>query len=536
MILQESQTVEFKELWRDEYLKTVCAFANTDGGVLYIGVNDKGEVIGVDGIKKLIEDLPNKVMNTFVIAIDVEAGEENGKQFVKMTVHKSKNALSYHGKFYIRSGSTTQELKGGALQKLLLKANNLFWDEIEVDNATYDDIDAEMVTRFVVRATEYNRLPLGINSKNIKQLFQNLKLTTIEGKLTRAAILLFGKKPTRFFSCATFKIGRFRGTDPTDLIIQDKIEGNLFAMFEQVIDFLKSKYLLSPISYQGMQRLETLEIPDKAIREAILNSMIHRDYTSPAAISLRVYDSTVSIWNDGELEKLNIEDLSREHDSYQRNPLIADIFYRAGYIEAWGRGTLMIIEETTKSGLPQPTFQARQGGLEVIFQRNTMRFSDKKLDEPTLKLSLRQQKAVEYVKKNGSISNKIYQELTKVSKRTATNDLVELVQNLVFEKQGSSGENIKYFLVGQQWGNSGATVGQQWNQELDEPNLKLSLRQQKAVEYVRTNGSISNKIYQELAGVSKRTATNDLAELVQNLVFDKQGSSGENIKYILVGQ
>jgi ATP-dependent DNA helicase RecG len=458
MKLQESQTVEFKESWRDEYLKTVCAFANTDGGVLYIGVNDKGEVVGVNNAQKLIEDLPNTVMNTFVVAIDVTAEEENGKRFVKLTIQKSNVALSYHGKFYIRSGSTTQELKGGALQKLLLKSNNLYWDEIGVENTTFEDIDAETVNRFVIRATEYNRLPLGVNSKNMTQLFQNLKLLTVDGDLTRASILLFGKKPTRFFSCATFKIGRFRGTDPTDLIIQDRIEGNLFTMFEQVIDFLKSKYLLSPISYKGMQRVETLEIPDKAIREAILNSMIHRDYTSPAAISLRIYDPTVSIWNDGELEKLSIEDLSREHDSFQRNPLIADIFFRAGFIEAWGRGTLMIIEETTKNGLPKPTFQTRQGGFEIIFQRNVSQLSGKKIIEPNQKLTLRQQKAVEFVKKNGSISNKIYQELTGVSKRTATNDLTELVQNLVFEKQGSSGESIKYFVVGQ----NGVIVGQQW--------------------------------------------------------------------------
>ena len=448
MILQESQTVEFKESWRDEYLKTVCAFANTDGGTFYIGVSDKGEAVGVGNIKKLMEDLPNKVMNAFVIAVDVKVGEENGKQFVKMSVPKSNIAISYHGKFYTRSGSTTQELKGGALQRLLLKANNMSWDEIGIDNATFDDIDAGTVARFVVRATEYNRLPLGINSKNMRQLFQNLKLLNREGNLTRAAVLLFGKEPTRFFSCATFKIGRFRRTDPTDLIIQDKIEGNLFTMFEQVIDFLKSKYLLSPISYQGMQRVETLEIPDRAIREAVLNALIHKDYTSPSAISLRVYDPTVSIWNDGELEKLTIEDLSREHDSYQRNPLIADLFYRAGYIEAWGRGTLTIIEETVKSGLSKPTFQIRQGGLEVIFQRHALQLPNNTKAKPTLQISERQQKAIEYIQQHGSISNKVYQDINHVSKPTATRDLQKLVSLQVIKKTGTSGESIKYILVG----------------------------------------------------------------------------------------
>ena len=322
------------------------------------------------------------------------------------------------------------------------------WDEIGVGNADYGDIDTATVARFIVRATEYNRLPSGIDSNNLKQLFQNLKLLTKEGELTRAAILLFGKEPVRFFSCATFKIGRFRGNDPTDLIIQDKVEGNLFTMFEQAVDFLKSKYLLSPISYQRMQRVETLEIPEKAIRETILNSLIHRDYTVSSAISLRVYDTTVSIWNAGELEKLQIEDLSREHDSYQRNPLIADIFFRAGYIEAWGRGTLTIINETKKSGLPEPTFNTRQEGLEVIFQRDSTLIANKKDAKPDILINERQQKAVDYIRLHGNISNKMYQEINDVSKPTATRDLQKLVSLGVIEMSIISGENIKYILVG----------------------------------------------------------------------------------------
>jgi ATP-dependent DNA helicase RecG len=171
-------------------------------------------------------------------------------------------------------------------------------------------------------------------------------------------------------------------------------------------------------------------------------------YYTSSAISLRVYDPTVSIWNDGELEKLSIKDLSREHDSYQRNPLIADIFYRAGYIEAWGRGTLTIIEETVKSGLSKPTFQSRQGGLEVIFKRNPKRLSDKEEKKPNFQITERQQKAIDYIRKNGSISNKIYQEIINVSKPTATRDLQKLVLSKIIEMTGTSGENVKYILVG----------------------------------------------------------------------------------------
>ena len=193
---------------------------------------------------------------------------------------------------------------------------------------------------------------------------------------------------------------------------------------------------------------ETLEIPDKAIRETVLNALIHKDYTSLSAISLRVYDPTISIWNDGELERLSIEDLSKEHDSYQRNPLIADIFYRAGYIEAWGRGTLTIIEETVKNGLPKPMFQSRQGGLEVVFQRNPMRLSDNIEIIQHLQISERQKKAIEYIRQYGTISNKIYQEVNSVSKPTATRDLQNLVSLKIIEMTGTAGENIKYILVG----------------------------------------------------------------------------------------
>lgn len=445
MNLQESQTIEFKESWRDEYLKTVCAFANTDGGTFYIGINDKSEVVGVDNQKKLIEDLPNKVMNAFVMTVDVVAEEENGKKFVIMTVPKSNIVLSYHGRFYIRSGSTTQEIKGGALQQLLLKANNLSWDEVPVHDADFDDIDPEVVRKFIKQATDYNRLPSGIDSDNLEQVFHNLKLTTKDGKLTRAAVLMFGKNPNRFFSSAIFKIGRFRGEDPTDLLISDFVEGNLLQMPDRVMDLLKSKYLLSPISFKGLQRIESLEIPEKAMREAVLNAIIHRDYTNTSAIELRVFDQIITLWNYGRLEELKIEDLHTIHSSHPRNMLIAHIFYRAGYIESWGRGTLTIINETKKAGLPEPKFKDYMNGVQLSFERNTYLKSSPK---PLVKLTDRQSRAVEYVNKNGEITNKIHQELNNISKATATRDLTELVKLGLFQKIGTSGEGVKYTLIG----------------------------------------------------------------------------------------
>lgn len=448
MNIQESQTVEFKESWRDEYLKTICAFANTDGGTLYVGVNDKGEAVGVDNAKKLIEDIPNKIISVLNAFANIKLAVIEGKEIVEITVSKSTFAVSYKGQFYIRSGSTTQELNGRDLQNLLLKANNLSWDEIGVERAKIADIDTNTVERFVSLAIKENRLPVGVDGTDIEKLFRNLNLINDNGELTRAALLLFGKEPTRFFHSAFFKIGRFRGTDETDLIIQDRIEGNLFAMVDGIVILLKAKYLMSPIHYEGMLRVETLEIPEKALRETIINALIHRDYASAAAISLRVFDSKIVIWNDGELNKISIADLKKPHDSYPRNPLLAKAFFMSGYIEAWGRGIKTIVDETVKSGLPEPEFVARQNGLEVTYQRNPMRLSEKGLEtSPKVELSDRQQKAMKYVKEHGSISNKIYQEINKCSDSTAKRDLTQMADLGVFEVMGK-GRNLQYILSG----------------------------------------------------------------------------------------
>ncbi len=108
----EDQTTEFKESWRDENLKTICAFANGDGGFMYIGIDDKGNEIGVLNANRLLEDLPNKISNTLGILTEINIKEQHSKQILVIQVNKSNYPISYHGLFYIRSGSTTQELKG----------------------------------------------------------------------------------------------------------------------------------------------------------------------------------------------------------------------------------------------------------------------------------------------------------------------------------------------------------------------------------------------------------------------------------------
>jgi ATP-dependent DNA helicase RecG len=171
-----------------------------------------------------------------------------------------------------------------------------------------------------------------------------------EGELTRAAILLFGRSPKKHIRSATAKIGRF-GTTSADLVNHDIVEGNLVDMPGRIMELLRTKYLVSPISYEGLERQEHLEYPEKALREAILNAIVHRDYGADTDITISIFSDKIVVWNFVALiSPLTVDMLKVEHPSRRRNSLIAEAFFRIGYIEAWGRGTLMIIEEMKRMG------------------------------------------------------------------------------------------------------------------------------------------------------------------------------------------
>ncbi|MDR2383404.1 MAG: putative DNA binding domain-containing protein, partial [Prevotellaceae bacterium] len=370
MTIKESQHIELKESWRDEFLKTLSAFANTAGGCLYVGIRDDGSVCGINNIAKLLEDLPNKITNILGIRANVRERKKNGIKYIEIEVTKSPYPISYHGRFYVRSGSVTQELKGNALQHFLLTANNLTWDEITVPDTSWDEIDEGTVRLFIRRATDTNRLPSDEkNSNNIRDLFERLGLSK-DGLLTRAALLLFSKVPTRHFLLAVCKIGRFRGNSHIDLMMDDVIECPLFQMPDQIMETLKTKYLRTNYIYKGLQRVPIWEYPENSLREAILNAIIHRDYGGNTFFTIKVFDNSLELWNEGELMfPLDIESLKKQHLSRLRNKLIANVFYRSGQIESWGRGTLKILEAAQVDEYPEPEFESLENGILVKFDK-----------------------------------------------------------------------------------------------------------------------------------------------------------------------
>ncbi len=446
--MQESQNIEWKETWKDEYLKWICGFANANGGKIIIGKNDKGEIVGLKNSQKLLEDIPNKVRDILGIVVDVNLHKPEKGDCLEILVESHPFPVNYKGQYHYRSGSTKQELKGTALDKFMLQKKGKKWDGVPVPNVSTDDLKNETFDFFKKRAVISKRIDESVLSEENIDILENLKLTE-KPYLKRAAILLFHPDPEKYITGAFIKVGYFHSD--TELVFQDEIIGNLFEQIEKVIDLLFTKYIKAIISYEGIHRVETYEYPKEAVREAVLNALAHKDYAFGYPVQISVYDDKIMIWNQGKLpDDWTVDKLLQKHSSKPYNPDIASAFFRAGYIEAWGRGTIKIIDQCKEHGLPTPKFENDGNDFWVIFKKNTYN----KEDLQKINLNERQIKAVLFVKEKGKISNKEYQEICEVSKGTATKELRELTDKYdIFKRKGNVGAGTSYVIK------EGKTIG-----------------------------------------------------------------------------
>lgn len=201
---KECQNIEYKSTWHDKYLEWICGFANAQGAIMYIGVNNDHEVIGLEHVDKLMEDIPNKIVTTMGIVADVNLNEVDGLEYIEIVVEPSNIPINYKGKYYYRSGSTVQELRGTALQQFVLKKMGRSWDDIANDHATIDDLDKSSIEYFLRKGYENGRINDEERNAPVEMVLENLNLINEEGKLKNAALLLFAKKPQRYFTSVQF--------------------------------------------------------------------------------------------------------------------------------------------------------------------------------------------------------------------------------------------------------------------------------------------------------------------------------------------
>lgn len=359
---------------------------------------------------------------------------------------------------YIRVGSHKTKLddQPGKLKEFWTQAiagNSGGWDQRKEDRATLDDLDSHAIEEFFERLERAGRrdIPKGLSTESALEKLQLL----VEGKPTRAALLLLGKEPKRFYPTAYIKAGRFKSA--TSILDDREFTGTLFQQLDSAIGWLQERMTrrlmfdgskessAKKISHSPMERGEEWSYPLLALREAIANAVCHRDYSSNLVVSIRLFDDRLEIWNPGTLPSdLSPAVLLSDHPSHPPNMLIAECFYNTRIIERWGTGTVRMAEALAGQHQPPPAFDVTTQNVfkAILFASG---YSDAELVE--MGLNERQVSVVRYMQVNKTITSAQYQELTGASKPTASRDLSELVAKQIVAKLGTTGKGTSYHLL-----------------------------------------------------------------------------------------
>jgi ATP-dependent DNA helicase RecG len=446
---KESENIEFKKSvaeWK-AIIKTACAFSNTSGGQIIVGILNSGKIVGVDVGKDTIEDLTNKIINNtdpkVYPKISVKEIEKRNVIFIKVNESYDKTGLAF-GIPYERVGKSTVKMSKEEYEKRILEKHRerLYFDSENCEGATLDDIDEVEIIKFLKVASSERGLDIDKNASPQEALMR-LKLIR-DRNLTNAAILLFGRNPQNFFSQSEVKCVRFKGNDITGEMIDLKpISGNIINQVTKIEKFIFDHISLSAWIEPGkIERQERWEYPPKAIREALVNAIVHRDYRSPSKVQVRIFDDRLEFWNPGRLpEGWTVETLKEKHESKPFNPLIAKIFFWIKYIEEVGTGTNKIIQWCKEWGLPEPDFEYTGTSLIVTLRKSKL---TKEYLE-SLGLNEKQKKIVDHLKVHKKITSGDIQKMFNVVRITANRYIKSLIEIGVIERKGI-GKGTYYIL------------------------------------------------------------------------------------------
>ena len=449
----ESETLEFKKSvgeWK-EIIETASAFSNTRGGEILVGINNSGEVNGVEIGKNTLENLVNKIKENTDPEIypRITVEKINSKNIIIIEVKESPDHLVLaFGRPYKRVGKSTVRMSKEEYERIILEKHK---DKLQFDTqtrlkATIKDIDKGKLIWFLRKAKEERSYDIDPETP-IKEALNRLNLIQ-DKKLTNTAILLFGKDPQRYFPQAKIRAGRLKGTEGLDFIDMKLLEGTVPELREKAMNFI-AEHIKHGVFFDANRRYDKWEYPLRALEEVLNNALAHRDYFSNGEIQLSIYDDKIEVWNPGELLKpLTLEDLKRKHKSIPRNKILADKLFLIKFIEQWGKGTNRIIDEMNQSNLPEPQFKNFSGGFEVTLIGPGKSFEEEIEKEKLHKLEIneRQREAIEYLRREKKITRQVYCQINNVGDTYAKKELKELIQKKMIIKIGK-GKNTYYTLV-----------------------------------------------------------------------------------------
>lgn len=452
----ESESLEFKQSFDKETIETLCAMANRNGGTVLIGIGNKGEIKGVQTGKETLPQWLNQIGQVTEPRLIPAITEHKikGKTIVSIEIASYPiKPISCNGRSYLRVSSSNKQLNTKEIADLHHQTTHNSWDTLASDRKI-EELDIRLIKQYIKQINTSGRRNLG-GMKDWKQILQKLEFI-VKKKPTWACFLLF-KKNASALPHTIIRVARFKGT--STIIDDNFIEAPLISQIETTMQAIRKNLRVEYKITGKPKRDEIWEYPLNAIREALLNAICHRDYRDNSDVLIKIYDDQLSIWNPGTLPyNLSIEELlNNQHSSKPRNKLITQAFYDIGEIERLGSGIKRIMDACKEAKLPVPEIKEEEGGFYVIFKRPENNIYDNQGAQTEMRdvesqyekseLNERQRKVITYVENKGRVSNSEYQKMYKVSARTATRELIHLVNKNIFVKVGKTGKGTFYQMV-----------------------------------------------------------------------------------------
>lgn len=450
-LLKESENIELKSSLAviEEIIESVSAFANTTGGKILVGIDNNGKVKGVQIGKGTLETLANRIAQNTDPKIHphISTQKIDDKEIIIIEVKESLDKLVLaFGRPFKRVGKSTVKMSKDEYERLILEKHKekFQFDKQVCEEAKLEDIEQKKI-RTYLKLRQKNRNISSQIKMPVHQFLSNLKAVS-DKKPTNAGILFFCKNPLHFISQAQLRLVRIKGVKIYGNIL-DRLdcEGTLWEMVDQAEDFLrKSIRLLGFRTEESFRREDRFEYPIRALREAIINGLIHRDYFSLADVRVFIFDDRIEIVSPGPFPQ-GVSPKKPEHKPV--NKILSSLMYDIGYIEKYGSGIYLENELCLKNKNPKPVYEIDPVQTKVIFKSQVKDVTVVEIDETVMsQLNERQKKAINYLKENKEITNKIYQRICATTKPTATRDLQELIKKKLILKIGKKGRGTAYQL------------------------------------------------------------------------------------------
>lgn len=364
----ESEREEWKRVWNDKCLENISAFANADGGVLIIGKNDDGSMEGVSNASKLMDDVPNIVYSKFGFLPRIERVAVDGKECIEVYIKPQSRPISLDGRFYIRSGSTTRELSGKELEDLIMERRGITWTDFLAIDVEVKDLSEEAIGYMANLGIDKGRLPRYAVSEGPVPLLKHFDL--LDGKAMRkACAILFHPEPDRVVLGSYIEIGVFSAEGK--LLREDTVKCPAIMQPEAAVNLIYEKHIQGTYRIDGLFRETDYAYPRVAVREALTNAIVHRDYSVFLPTAVSIYPDSLEILNYGGLPQgWTVDDLLAKHSSVPRNFRMARVFHDAGLIEKWGTGINTIFNACREAGVADPEYSANNREVRVTFRSN----------------------------------------------------------------------------------------------------------------------------------------------------------------------